>query len=188
MIKLEESFIHDFHCEQLEELPGGRRIRYYYPSGTTEGGHDGLIVQVSPDSGDSWIGIFAFGTLTQKGKSGLYSWPDPKSLCVVSNGRGYLVRADDPTKHDVIKVDPVLDVIPVAAKNLVVFANFTELVAYGEPGLEWESERLSWDGIKLTGVTGDWIEGKVWNPRIEAEVGFRVNLMSGEHEGGAWDP
>lgn len=186
MLILEETFIHDFGCEQLEELPGDQRIRYYYPEGSTQGGHDGLIVQVSPDRGESWIGIFAFGTVTPKGKSGLYSWPDPKTLCVVSNGQGYFVRADDPTRHDIVKVNPVLDVIPVASRNIVVFVNFTELVAYGESGPVWVSERLSWDGVTVTAVTSNWIGGKVWDPRVEAEVEFRVNLLTGEHEGGAW--
>ena len=160
-------------------------MRYYYPGGTPEGGQDGLIVDVSPRTAQSWIGIFAFGKLAPKGRDGLYTWPDPRVLCVVSRGHGYLVRVDEPAKYETIRVNPILDVIPVASRRIVVFANYTELVAYGEAGPVWVSDRLSWDGITITAVTHEYIEGKVWDPRDEADVAFRVDLTNGRHEGGS---
>ena len=186
-LELEEPFFHNFECKHLDELPGEVRRHYYYPGGTTKGGRDGLIVQVRPRSSDPWIGTFAFGNLSPKGKNGLYTWPDPQMLCVVSQGQGYLVRVDEPTNYEMIKVDPVLDVVPVAARKIVVFANHTELIAYGKSGPVWVTDRLSWEGIKLTRVTADHIEGEVWDPRIEANVGFKVDLSNGRHEGGSYE-
>jgi hypothetical protein len=186
-LELEETFFHNFECKHLEELPGAVRRHYYYPGGTTKGGRDGLIVQVSPRPSEPWIGTFAFGTISPKGKNGLYTWPDPQMLCVVSQGQGYLVCADEPTKSELIRVDPILDVMPVAAKKIVVFANYTELIAYGKSGPVWVTNRLSWDGLKLTRVNNDYIEGEVWDPRVEANVGFKVDLSNGHHEGGSYE-
>ena len=186
-LELEETFLHNFECKQLDELPGVAGRHYYYPGGTTEGGQDGNVVQVFPHSSEPWIGTFAFGTISSKGKNGLYSWPNPQILCVVSQGQGYLVHVEEPTNYEMIKVDPVLDVIPVAARKIVVFANYTELIAYGESGPVWVTDRLSWEGIKLTRVTNNHIEGEVWDPRVEANVAFKVDLSNGRHEGRGYE-
>jgi hypothetical protein len=185
-LELEETFFHKFDCKHLDELPSAPWRHYYFPGGTAESGGDGHIVQVVPHSNESWIGTFAFGNLSPKGKSGLYTWPDPEILCVVSQGQGYLVHVDEPTNYEMIRVDPVLDLIPVAARKIVVFANYTELIAYGKSGPEWVTDRLSWEGIKLIRVTTDYIEGEVWDPRVEANVGFKVDLSNGRHEGGSY--
>jgi len=182
-LELDSAFPHDFECKKLAEIPSGKSL-YYYPNGTTTGGKDGLIVQLSPHLHDSWIGVFAFGTISPKGKIGLYSWPISNCLCVVSLGRGYLVRVDKPTSYEVISAEPILDVVPVPDRDLVIFANYTELIAYGKSGVVWKSKRISWDGIKITGVSSDHIEGEVWNPRDDATTSFRVKLIDGSHEGG----
>jgi len=165
-------------------LPNGKLARYYYPNGTTEGGHDGLIVQVDPYFGDSWTGIFAFGDVSPKGITGLYSWPVHIKLCVVSLGQGYLVDVIEPSNYEVIETQPILDVVPVTEREIIVFANYTELVAYGKSGLLWVTKRLSWDGIKITKVTSDSIEGEVWDPGRGGTADFIVNLANGKHEGG----
>jgi hypothetical protein len=94
---------------------------------------------------------------------------------------------DEPTNYEVINVDPILEVIPVRAKDIVVFANYTELMAYGKSGPVWVSDRLSWDGLKITKVSDNYIEGEAWDPRVEANVGFKVDLSNGDHEGGSYE-
>jgi hypothetical protein len=182
MIDFDETFATGFECEQLEELPGSDRSRYYY--GENAGiGADGLLVSVRPRISAPWIGVFALGKVTPKAKSGLYSWPHPETLCVVSRGQAYLVNVEQPTKFEIVNVHPVLDVIPVASKRIVVFANYTELAAYGESGRVWVSQRLSWDGFSVTAVTSEYIEGRAWEPSVEAEVDFRINLSDGRRAG-----
>lgn len=186
-LELDESFFHNFECKHLDELQGATLRHYYYPNGTIKGGRDGLIVQVYPPSSEPWIGTFAFGDLSRKGKNGLYTWPNPEMLCVVSQGQGYVVSVDEPMNYEMINIDPILDIVPVAARKIVVFANYTELVAYGESGPVWVTDRLSWDGLKLTRINNDYIEGEVWDPRVEANVVFKVDLSNGHHEGGSYD-
>ncbi|MDQ1637571.1 MAG: hypothetical protein QOF62_910 [Pyrinomonadaceae bacterium] len=184
-LELDETFFHDFECRLLKELPGLMHQNYYYPH-QIKTGRDGLLVRVSPHSGQSWIGTFAFGDLSPKGKNGLYSWPDADMLCVVSQGQGYVVNVREPVNYEMLSVHPILEVIPARQKNIVVFANNTELIAYGNSGPAWVTERLSWDGIRVTKVSHDTIEGEVWDPRIESNVGFKVDLATGLHEGGVF--
>src|ERR1043165_10262243 len=89
-LEREESFIHNFECKQLKELRGVSQQHYYYPGASTEGGQDGLVVQVFPPSRDAWVGTFAFGTVSSKAKNGLYSWPDPQICALSLKAKGIL--------------------------------------------------------------------------------------------------
>ena len=85
-MKVDLSFQSNYSIEALEELGAG--VKYYYP-----GGKDGLIVEIVSLEGSSWVGVFAFGEISPKGISGIYSMPDPDKFCVVSRGAGYIVSS-----------------------------------------------------------------------------------------------
>ncbi|RKI73416.1 hypothetical protein D7X55_05290 [Corallococcus sp. AB049A] len=127
--------------------------------------------------------MFAFGKLG-KGTSGVFSMPDPEKLCVVSRGAGYLVTARDPSAWEAVQALPVTDVRVAPSAGIVVFADFTELVAYGAEGLRWRTKRLAWDGLKIVQVTERSIIGEYWDMRTEAMQTFEVDLATGSQEGG----
>ncbi|RKH93225.1 hypothetical protein D7Y04_41275 [Corallococcus sp. AB038B] len=79
---------------------------------------------------------------------------------------------------------PVTDVRAVPAAGVVVFADFTEMVAYGAEGLRWRTKRLSWDGLKIVQVTERSIIGEYWDMRTEATQTFEVDLATGAQKGG----
>ncbi|WP_147439756.1 hypothetical protein [Corallococcus sp. CA049B] len=110
--------------------------------------------------------------------------PDPEKLCVVSRGAGYLVTARDPSAWEAVQVMPVTDVRAVPSAGVVVFADFTEMVAYGAEGLRWRTKRLSWDGLKIIQVTERSIIGEYWDMRTEMMQTFEVDLSSGAQKGG----
>jgi hypothetical protein len=72
----------------------------------------------------------------------------------------------------------------VVKHGIIVFANFTELVAYGSQGLKWRTKRLTWDSMKVVEVTDDLLKGEFWDIRSESTQGFTVDLATGNHEGG----
>lgn len=182
-LQLDTSFPRHYDCEQLEELPAKKC--YYFPGASSEGGRDGPIVHVIPYSGDPWVGVFAFGQLAPRdGKTGLFTFPDPDILCVVAEGDGYLVRAVNPKEWSPVEVYPICEVVPASGKNLVVFANYTEMVALGTSGLVWRTDRLAWSEMKITRVTSEYIEAETWDIRSEENVTFRVDLSTGQHAGG----
>ena len=181
-IQFDSTFAHEYGCKLLEELPSNQ-TPHYYPGGG-QGGRDGILVMVSPRARAPWLGLFAFGYASPKSKTGLYSWPAPDRLCVVSSGAGFLVNVNEPAEYVSLEVEPILEVLPIEAQEIVVFANYTELIAYGSTGLQWKSKRISWDGFRITTTNSNFIEGQVWNPRVEADTYFRVALADGNTEGG----
>ncbi|RKG57205.1 hypothetical protein D7X30_20935 [Corallococcus sp. AB011P] len=170
--------------EVLDEGPGAQNSpRHFFP-GNTAGGQNGLLVQVTPAGGAPWLGMFAFGNAKGAGVSSVLAMPDPEKLCVVSRGAGYLVTARDPSAWEAVQVMPVTDVRAVPSAGVVVFADFTEMVAYGAEGLRWRTKRLSWDGLKIIQVTERSIIGEYWDMRTEMMQTFEVDLATGAQKGG----
>ena len=162
-MKVDLSFQSNYSIEALEELGTGER--YYYPGATTNGGKDGLMVEVISSEGTSWVGVFAFGEISPKGISGIYSMPDPDNW-------------------QEVKSIPVMDIRPIRYQNILVFADYTELAAYDETGIKWRTERLAYDSFKITEITDRSLKGEFWNIRNEAKETFEVDLSTGSQIGG----
>lgn len=181
-MRIDLSFQSSYSLEVLEGL--GTEERCYYPSGSSIGGKDGLIIRVTPSIGESWIGVFAFGEISNKGLSGVYTMPNPDIFCVVSRGAGYIVSSFNPNDWEEVKSIPVMDARSIKSQNIIVFADFTDLVAYSENGIKWRTERLAYDSFKITAVKDTYLKGEFWNIRNEANETFEVDLLSGSQIGG----
>lgn len=142
------------------------------------------MVEIHPGEGPPWLGIFAFGRLTARGVSGIFTTPDPQCLSVVAKGAGYLVRADDPSVWSLVQANPIIDVRPIPTWGILVFAEHTRLIAYGESGVKWRTKRLTWDDLMIAEVTDEFIRGEFWDVISKSTGEFRVSLATGEHEGG----
>jgi hypothetical protein len=147
-------------------------------------GQDGVVVGVQPEMAEAWIGIFAFGKFGRAGVTRVLSLPDPQELCVVASGAGYVVAADRPDAWEPVKAIPIIDVRAVPGAGVVVFANYTEMLAYGEGGLKWRTKRLAWDGLRIIAVGDRMLVGEYWDIRTEATQRFEVDLATGEARGG----
>ena len=182
---IDKTFGHSYECEQPAELPGTSLLaHYYYPGASRVAGRDGLIVEVRPDHGQQWLGTFAFGQIAPMGTSGVFTTPDPDRFCVVARGEGYFVSANAPESWERVQANPIIDVRPIGAKGIMIFADFTQLVAYGQTGLKWKSKRLSWDNLRVIEVTDTSIKGEFWDIRSETTARFVVDLATGTHLGG----
>jgi hypothetical protein len=111
--------------------------------------------------------------------------PNPDMLCVVSQGAGYIVSTSQPDIWEEVALAPIIDVRRVQAAGVVVFATYTEILAYGAEGVTWRTRRLSWDGLKIVSVDAKVLVGEYWDVRSEAMQHFQVDLVSGESSGGA---
>jgi hypothetical protein len=56
--------------------------------------------------------------------------------------------------------------------------DFSSVTAWGRDGKVWQV-RLSVDGITLTEVTSDWIEGFGYNPAEGGNTSFRIDIRTG---------
>jgi hypothetical protein len=181
---IDSSFPHRFTCEVLDELPGGPAgRRYVFPLGAPAG-QDGVLLRVQPDHGEPWIGMFAFGKVGKTGFDGVLAMPDPDKVCVVARGAAYIVRASDPTAWEPVGMSPVTDVRAAKAAGLVIFADYTELLAYSESGVKWRTKRLAWDGLKIVAVDDRTIVGEYPDLGGDETRRFEVDLATGTARGG----
>jgi hypothetical protein len=181
-MKIDLSFQSNYSVEIVEGL--GSDNRYYYPGATTEGGKDGLIIKVVPAKKESWIGVFAFGEVSKKAISGIYTTPNSEKLCIVSRGAGYIVSASDPTDWKEVKSIPIMAVHSLPSQDLLIFADYTELSAYNALGLKWQTERLAFNNFKIIEVIDNYIRGEYWNERNDRSEIFEVDLLTGTQFGG----
>jgi hypothetical protein len=66
-----------------------------------------------------------------------------------------------------------------------LFAGFTSITAVGKSGIAWTTERLTWEGLTITEVSGETLRGRGWNALSDKEALFEVDLKTGKHTGGA---
>jgi hypothetical protein len=182
MFEIDLTFPHTYEIEELPELPGSGILDIpllYFPRLKNRLEHDGLWIKISPVGGKSWIGVFAFGYQSPPAFSRVLSFPDPDRACVISNGAAYMVKADEPEIWELIPVVPVLDVRSIPEPQLIVFADFNSLVAYGKSGRVWRSPRVCWDELKILVATPDIIEGVGNDPANLGQSRFAVATRTG---------
>ncbi len=171
------TFENNYSVNIVQEFTKGEI--YYYPGASTQGGKDGIMVEVISSEGFSWAGIFAFGGISSNSISGIYSMPDSDKFCVVSKGVGYIVSSSNPKDWQQVKAVPVMDVRSIEQQKIIIFADYTELLAYDQFGIKWRTERLVHDGFRIIEVTESSLKGEYWNIRNEANDTFEVDLVTG---------
>lgn len=184
MLEIDLTFPHTYAVEEYGEFPGTGDFHFpviYIPTPTARPEHSGLWVKITPASGESWIGVFAFRYNSPPAFSRVVSTLDPNRVCIVSSGAAYFVKADEPAVWEEIPLLPVLGVHAIPDHNLLVFSDFTSLAAYGSNGLAWRSPRLCWDELKIVEVTRKTIEGTGYDPTnsITNESRFAVDIETG---------
>jgi hypothetical protein len=136
---------------------------------------------------ETWIGRFETGS---EGLSGIYATPSPESACVVAEGSGYWVPTLHPDAYNVVRCTPIKEVLRVPERDIIIFADYTRMSAYGINGLLWTTERLSWDGLQITHVSRSSILGLAWDAPADRHVEFSIDTSTGVSAGGSspeWD-
>lgn len=147
-----------------------------------------LLLQVNPASGGSFLATCALGFRAPTALSGIWSCPRPDDLLAVAGGYAYLVDTLNPERPLHLPLRPVTQVLPAPEANLLILAGFHTLAAIGPTGLLWETARLTWEGLTLTAVRDNHLHGLGWDMRTDREFPFAVDLSTGLHTGGAFNP
>lgn len=178
---LDLGFSAAYAFEVLPGLPGTGPAPYQFARSEQRTHSEGLVVRVEPREGEAWVGNFQ-GVGGDSYRSVVFATPSPDHIGVVSDGVGYRVRADAPTEYEVMPSHPIRDVRRVPGRDMVVLADFTNLVAYGPEGLLWCSKRLGWDDLEIRGMTAAVIQVVTWDPTIAGGgdwVSFSVDTATG---------
>ena len=113
------------------------------------------LVAVNIPDGGHWIGRFVGDYEEPPAVSVVVSTADPRKVCVVCSGRGYIVDTRTPDQFEIVPCFPICSVKSVADRGITLFANFTDLVAYGLTGLKWEARGIVSDELNVIAVSND---------------------------------
>jgi hypothetical protein len=190
---VESDFPASYEVEQLDRIDrSGGRQAYGFPGAVAIDPQQdvaaGPILRVTPELGDPWLGVFYGGSsgVPPAATARLIAWPDGRSFCVLYKGGAVVVRADDPSETYEIDTYLVRGTFVVPKRGVVVFADHTNLTAYGRDGLLWRSRRLALDDLRVEGIEGDsLIVSGFFGDRTYR---FRVDLATGQAAGQPFEP
>lgn len=174
---------HEYSAEQLHGLPSSTDI-IQFTATDARSSREGMGVKVS-HAGGVWVGNF------QRGDAGLDKvafTPSANHVCIIACGRGYWVPVRHPREFQIVPAYPVKQVVEVDAQALLLFADFSRIVAYNTSGLQWVSPIVSWDGLEIQKVDRHSISGLAWDAPADKEVGFVVDVSTGQLLSGPHPP
>jgi len=176
------TFAREWTAEILPRRPLILPTRQFtYPRQAEEVERGALEVTVHPAAGELFLATFALGFADPAVPTGLWSCPDPAWLCAVAGGYAYLMNTAAPDEFEQIEYRPVLKVRALSNHGLILFAGHHSLLAWGAHGRAWQTARLSWEGVEITRIEGDRLEGTGWDMLTDRDVPFTVDLRTGAH-------
>jgi hypothetical protein len=101
-------------------------------------------------------------------------------VCVVCSGRGYLVDIEQPQQFGLVECFPICSFRPIAPLDLIVFGNFTDLVAYGRGGLLWKTTGLVSDELNVVDLDGELLTVDGLNAATGQTVRVAVDVRTGQ--------
>jgi hypothetical protein len=145
-----------------------------------------LQLMVRPGTGGAFLATCALGFTDPSMPTGIFPCPRPEEMCAVAGGYAYIVDTTHPESCTHIAMKPVVEVRSLPEQNLLLFSGFHTIIAWGEQGQAWQTAKLSWEGLRITGIEGNTLHGFGWNLMTDKEVAFSVDLLTGQHQGGGF--
>jgi hypothetical protein len=187
-MKIDLSFRHDYEIKVLKgaiydtrgpmDSPGNFLSWY----GTAQ--KTGYLV--TPRGGEPWIGVVAAGPFPSLSPmNSLFSCPNPRDFCIVLNGQALIVSTERPGKSVSVPCAPVLDVKILPEINLMLFSDYTGVVAWGPNGLEWRTCPVAFNGVEILYSDENYIYGSTLDedgPNPYAP--FQIEVKTGRTTGG----
>ena len=145
-----------------------------------------LLLDVKPMFGGNFMATCALGFRDAHLPTGVFACPRPDDLLAVAGGYAYLIDTLNPERSLHLPVRPVTQIFAAPANGLLFLAGFHTVAAIGANGLRWQSARVTWEGVTLSGVQHGRLHGTGWNLHTDTEIPFNIDLESGAHEGGGF--
>ncbi len=121
-----------------------------------------LQLMVNAATGGAFLATCALGFTDLAMPTGVFACPNPQEICAVAGGYAYVIDTERPELCTHLSLKPVVEVRASVAHTLLLFVSFHSIVAWGQNGVRWESARLSWEGIRITGIEGDSLLRRLW--------------------------
>ena len=183
------------HTWQANVLPGPPMIapaRHFVLPQAVPGEEDALArgalwIEVTPSTGGTFLLQCALGFAGAGVATGIWATPEPDVVLAVAGGYAYRVDAAAPERSSLLPLRPVVSLHPVPAADALVLVGFHSLYVL-QGGEAWQSPRISWEGITITGVEGEVLLGTGWHMQSDREMPFALHLSTRTLEGGAYLP
>lgn len=176
------TFPHRWRAEMLAVRPLILPPRHFvYPQTAEEVERGALEVLIRPDGSDAqpYLATCALGFRDPVAPTGLWSTPKPEELCAVAGGYAYLINTAAPERFTMIPFRPVLEIRPLVQEGLLLFVGHHSILAWARDGKAWESEKLSDEGVTITGIDSGVLRGTGWEMKTDRETPFALDLRSG---------
>jgi hypothetical protein len=112
--------------------------------------------------------------------------PNGRELLVIAGGQGYIVDPNDRAKREYFGADIEI-ALQVPELSNVVFGNGLWFESVGPDGWQWQSGRISWDGMRELRRDGLRLFGEAWSPLEDRWLPFELDLRSGRFTGGSYN-
>jgi hypothetical protein len=171
-----------WRAEILAARPAILPARHFvYPQAVEEVERGALEVLVTPAAGQGapFLATCALGFRDPVVPTGIWSTPNPLEICCVSGGYAYLIDTTSPEHFTMLPYRPVLQVHVATIPGLLLFISNRAILAWGTNGEAWQSPKLSDEGVTVTGIAGNMLQGLGWNMMTDRETPFTVDLQSG---------
>lgn len=145
---------------------------------------EGYVVRFFKSNGTDWVANFKPGWTDYYG---IFDYPDHDSTIVIAGGLGYIMS----TENETPKSSFGLTIKKVIQKNdgSLICADDTHILLLdNQSGDFWESDRISWDGIRDLKLDENIVTGQSYDPTnsIKPWADFSVDLDSKEINGGSF--
>ena len=144
---------------------------------------EGVVVRFFRNDGTDWVANFQSGWTDLKEVIELNK---SKDLLIIANGTCYLMNPENETPVDVFGVS-FSNIFKVKNGELVL-QNQTDLTIIKQNGTHWNTERISWDGLKEIQIEDSVVKGLSYDPMYDADewVEFSYDLDSKTLTGGSY--
>jgi hypothetical protein len=144
---------------------------------------EGFVVRFYKSDGSEWVANFKPGWT---GFSLVVDYPDKNRIVVIAKGQGYIMTPDQQTPIDKFGVD-IKEAIKIE-DNKIILVDDIHVRLIDDKGIIWQSERISWDGIKDIEVKDNILTGLSYDPMdsINEWIPFSIHLDTKEIVGGSY--
>jgi hypothetical protein len=179
------SFPHLWQAEILSRRPLILPNRHFvYPRDVEEVERGALEVFVhpgeKPGAASRFLATCALGFRDPSVPTGIWSCPSPNELCAVAGGYAYIIDTATPERFTMVPYRPVFAVYPAHAQGLLLFVGSRTIFAWGVGGQEWESAKLSDEGLTILAIEDGILRGMGWNMMTDKEAPFLLDLATGQ--------
>jgi len=173
------------HCWQAEVLSERPMIlpphHFVYPQDAEEVERGAMEILIRPDAAGAppFLATCALGFRDPAAPTGIWSVPNSAEICALSGGYAYIIDTTAPDQFTMIPYRPVLEVRPLPEEGLMLFVGHHAILAWGAHGEAWRSNKLSDEGVTITGLQDGVLHGVGWNLMTDKETLFLLDVKTG---------